>query len=77
MRSNCEGADLQISDGVDGRLFQVDDVEGLRSILAELINNSEYRHTLACAGQKKAQQEFSIERMAKDVYAVYKRLLSK
>lgn len=77
VRSNCEGADLQISDGVDGRLFQVDDVEGLRSILAELINNSEYRRTLACAGQKKAQQEFSIERMAKDVCAVYKRVLSK
>ncbi len=77
VRSNCEGADLQITDGVDGRLFQVDDVEGLRSILAELINNSEYRRTLACVGQKKALHDFSIERMAKDVCAVYKRLLSK
>lgn len=77
VRSNCEGADLQITDGVDGRLFQVDDVEGLRRILAELINNSEYRRTLACAGQKKALHDFSIERMSKDVCAVYKRLLSK
>jgi glycosyltransferase involved in cell wall biosynthesis len=77
VRSNCEGADLQITDGVDGRLFKVDDVEGLRNILAELINNTENRQTMACAGQKKALQEFSTERMAKDVYAVYKRLLSK
>ena len=77
VRSNCEGADLQITDGVDGRLFQVDDVEGLRGILAELINNPESRQKLADAGQKKALQEFSTERMAKDVCAVYKRLLSK
>ena len=77
VRSNCEGADLQITDGVDGRVFRVDDVEGLRSILAELINNPEYSQTLARAGQDKALREFSTERMAKDVCAVYKRLLSK
>ena len=77
VRSNCEGADLQITDGVDGRLFQVDDVEGLRSILAELISNAECRQKLARAGQDKALREFSTERMAKDVCAVYKRLLSK
>lgn len=77
VRSNCEGADLQITDGVDGRLFRVDDVEGLKSILAELINNAEYRQKLARAGQDKAKREFSTERMAKDVCAVYKRLLSK
>ena len=75
VRSNCDGAEVQINDGVDGRIFKVDDVAGLRDVLVQLITQPEYRKSLAAAGQQKAIEKFSNIRMAKDSLAVYNKIL--
>ena len=76
VRSNCEGADLQITDDVDGRIFKIDDVQGLADILAKLVTDSNYRLQLANAGQEKALKQFSNIRMAADTLDVYKSILN-
>lgn len=75
VRSNCEGADLQITDGVDGRVFEIDDIPALADILAKLVTDSNYRLQLANAGQAKALKQFSNVRMAADTLAVYRSVL--
>lgn len=75
VRSNCEGADLQITDSVDGRVFEIDDIPALADILAKLVTDSNYRLQLANAGQAKALKQFSNVRMAADTLAVYRSVL--
>ena len=76
VRTKSEGADIQINDGIDGYLFQIDDVAHFTQILARLIADKEFRATISLRAQQKAINQFSEATMARNTLSVYRKILS-
>lgn len=75
VRSNNEGAKDSIENGIDGFIFENEDVIALSEILKKLIVNEKERKNVARNGQIKALNCFSIESMTKNTTKVYEKIL--
>ncbi|MBR5334865.1 MAG: glycosyltransferase family 4 protein [Bacteroidaceae bacterium] len=75
VRSNVEGAEEQIEDGVTGFLFESDNYGQLSDILASLVADEEKRLRVAEAGREFAKENFSYKVMCRKTVEVYKKLL--
>lgn len=65
-----------VRDGVNGRLVPSGSVETLTSTLCDLLDSPSSRRELACMATETVKREFSIERMAAELDAVYDEVLS-
>lgn len=72
--SDIEGADVQIKDGETGFIFQHENAEQLRDIIARVVNSKDLLVKIANAGQKYAIENFSSERMCKQTLDVYNKI---
>ena len=73
--SNIEGYASVITDGADGLLVPPKDSLGLAQALIQLLQNPSLRQKMGAKGLAKAQN-YSWERVARDVLNYYMRLLS-
>ena len=64
------------SDGADGYLVGVGDVEAMARRLADLAADPDLRRRLGEAGRESVIQRYRIERLIDDVDALYRELLS-
>lgn len=76
LRSNTEGAYEQINSGVNGFIFENENVEQLTELLNTLIRDTSLMYKIAKAGKEKALKEFTSEVMAKKTLEVYKKVVS-
>ncbi len=74
IRSDIQGGNVQISNGIDGYLFESENVDQLVDILNKLVNNEELRNKVAICGKSKAVEQFSSSIMANKTLALYKKL---
>ncbi|WP_164721434.1 glycosyltransferase family 4 protein [Maribacter sp. MJ134] len=74
IRSNTEGAYEQIDHGVNGMLFENENVQELTETLNELIQNSDLRKRLGTAAKQKALEEFTIPVMTNKTLQVYEKI---
>lgn len=75
VRSNVEGAEEQIEDGVTGFLFESGNCAQLSDILASLVADEEKRLRIAEAGREYAKENFSYKVMCRKTVEVYKKLI--
>lgn len=66
----------RIQEGVSGMLVEIKKVEPLVENITLLLSNPELRHRMGMEARKVVEQDFSIERMAKELAAIYQRLAS-
>lgn len=64
-----------ISDGEHGLLHRPGDRDGLVAALTRMIEDPEQRQCMAEAGQRRAREHFSVERMIARHHELYRRLL--
>lgn len=64
-----------VEDGVTGFLVPPKDPEALAVALQKLIDNPKMRQQMGGAGQKKAMQEFTLDRMLRETVRVYEEVL--
>jgi glycosyltransferase involved in cell wall biosynthesis len=64
-----------VTDGADGYLVSVGDVEAMSSRLADLAADPELRRRLGDSGRESVVQRYRIERLIDDVDALYRELL--
>ena len=76
LRSNTEGAYEQIDSGVNGFIFENENIEQLTDLLSTLMQDSTLMHRIAKAGKEKALKEFTSEVMARKTLEVYKKVMS-
>lgn len=72
--SRAGGLPEIISHGDNGLLFPVGDHGALADLISLLVNNPDYRRTLAEAGQKKAQEQYTCDRMVNSTLQLYEEL---
>jgi glycosyltransferase involved in cell wall biosynthesis len=60
-----------VSDGRDGALVPVDDVDALAAALDGLLADEDRRHRLGQAARTKVAEQYSAEAMALGIEAVY------
>ncbi len=72
--SRVGGVPQLIEDGVDGLLMDVDDVEGLSSLLLRLASSSELRGEIGLAGRRKIESKFSIHAAIEGLVDIYQGL---
>jgi glycosyltransferase involved in cell wall biosynthesis len=65
-----------VSDGVDGYLVDVGDIDAMTSRLAELAADPELRRTMGEAGRARVLPRYRVERLINDIDALYRELLS-
>jgi glycosyltransferase involved in cell wall biosynthesis len=65
-----------VVDGVTGLLSEPDDLERLTNNILGLLDDPELRRRLGAAGRQRVEGCFDTPRLAADVDALYKRLLS-
>lgn len=75
VRSNVEGAEEQIEDGVTGFLFESGDYKQLSDILASLVADEERRLRVAQAGREYAKENFTYTTMCQKTVEVYKKVI--
>lgn len=75
IRSNTEGASEQIEHGVDGLIFENENIHQLADELQSLIEDETLRHRLAQAGREKALKKFTNMEMAKQTLVVYNKVI--
>ena len=75
VRSNVEGAEEQIEDGVTGYLFESGNYGQLSDILASLVADEEKRLRVAEAGREFAKANFTYRTMCEKTLTVYEKLL--
>ncbi len=75
IRSNTEGASEQIEHGVDGLIFENENIHQLADELQSLIEDEALRHRLAQAGREKALKKFTNMEMAKQTLGVYNKVI--
>lgn len=75
IRSNTEGAYEQIDSGVNGFIFENENIRQLTDLLETLIQDPALMHKVAKAGKEKALKEFTSEVMAKKTLEVYKKVI--
>ena len=76
VRSNTEGGEEQIKDGVTGFLFESGDYKQLSDIIASLVADEEKRLRVAQAGREYAKENFTYKVMCQKTLAAYRKLLS-
>ncbi|HAJ57721.1 MAG TPA: lipopolysaccharide heptosyltransferase II [Candidatus Omnitrophica bacterium] len=64
-----------IDDGKDGILVHPRDPDGLAEAILRILKDPEFAYELACAGRKKVEDKFSLEKMADDTIKVYREAL--
>jgi glycosyltransferase involved in cell wall biosynthesis len=69
--SNVDGIPTVIRHGVDGLLFNVEDVNDLAQKISYLIENPIIRKNLGCEAQKRVVEEFSTEKYVKSIALFY------
>ena len=75
--TNSGGTPEIISDGIDGVLMPRNDVEWLRKMINNLIDNQEMRIELGVAAKKKIKEHFTLSRMTRNYIDLYTSLLNK
>jgi glycosyltransferase involved in cell wall biosynthesis len=65
-----------ISDGVDGFLAEVGDLEGLTAALARLARDPELRKQMGRAGRERTLPRYRVDRLVEDVDELYRELLA-
>lgn len=75
VRSNVEGAEEQIEDGVTGFLFRNEDCGQLSQILYSLITDEKLRLRVAQAGREYAKENFTYKTMCQKTLAAYRKVL--
>jgi L-malate glycosyltransferase len=65
-----------LSDGIDGRLVPFGAVGELADRVAELISDEALRGRLAAAARQRVRDQFSVERMAREIEAIYDDILA-
>ena len=75
VRSNVEGAEEQIEDGVTGFLFESGNCAQLSDILASLVADEERRLRVAQAGREYAKENFTYTTMCQKTVEVYKKVI--
>jgi N-acetyl-alpha-D-glucosaminyl L-malate synthase BshA len=66
-----------ITDGINGRLFPVGDVEGMARAAIELLSDDAKRDALAAAGRQTAQKKFCSTRIVPLYESYYERVLER
>lgn len=72
--SRAGGIGEIINHGDNGLLFPPGDHYALADLLGQLIDNSDYRRALACAGQKNAIEKYSCAKMIESTLELYAQL---
>ena len=75
IRSDTEGYEAQIKNGVTGFVFPNENVGALSQILEEVISNDALRKSKAQAGRDYAIKHFSSEVMTRKTLQVYEKVL--
>lgn len=60
------GTPESINDGIDGFLYRLNDIASLTRIIKQLLDNAEFRRTIAQNGREDVLQRFSFDRMVLD-----------
>lgn len=74
--STADGPRQYVHDGVDGLMFEIDDVETLAARMKELIDDRALARTLANAGYTRFQNEFTRANTVQAYIDLYQKLLS-
>jgi glycosyltransferase involved in cell wall biosynthesis len=64
-----------VRDNINGLLVPVRNIGALAQALKYLIDNPELRNQMGAAGRKIVEDEFSLEKVVKETFLLYKRLL--
>lgn len=72
IRSNVEGANDQISHGVNGYIFENENAEELRNYLEILINDGEIRNSMGLKAKKNTLNNFTEDIMIEKLLNLYK-----
>jgi glycosyltransferase involved in cell wall biosynthesis len=75
--SNIEGIPSVINDGIDGLLFQTENVDALAEKMDVLMSNPELRQKLGKAGELRAKQEFTKSKYFNNLINFYNEVLEK
>lgn len=75
--SNVDGIPTVINDGVDGLLFEPENVDDLAEKLDILMSNPDLRYRLGKAGEIRARKEFTKEEYIKNLTNFYNKVLEK
>ncbi|OGO05750.1 MAG: hypothetical protein A2Y60_01065 [Chloroflexi bacterium RBG_13_54_9] len=73
--SNIEGYASAMTHGVEGLLFTPKDVESLSMSLSYLMGNKRLRERMGAMGRRRAEEEYSWERVSRRVMEYYESLL--
>jgi len=73
--SNIDGIPSVIDDGIDGLLFEPENVEDLADKLERLISDAGLRKRLGDAGKRRAEEEFSEEKYFENLIAFYRKVI--
>lgn len=76
IRSNGNGASDQITHGVNGMIFPMEDSEQLGKQLTEVLTNDPLRNSMALKGKEKALECFTLEKMTSNTLKVYEELIA-
>ena len=71
-----EGVREIVDDGVTGLLVPMDDVDAMAAAIERLLGDAALRTAMGAAGRRRVVERFTIERTARDVEAVYERVLA-
>lgn len=74
--SNVDGIPMVINDGVDGLLFESQNVNDLAEKLSLLMSNPDLRYKLGKAGEARARKEFTKEEYVRNLSNFYDAVLS-
>lgn len=74
--SRAGGMPEAVADGVSGMLVAPGDAAELAQALSKLCTDAALRKTLGAQGQKRIEEEFSVEKMVQGNIAVYRELLA-
>ncbi|MFL0796107.1 MAG: glycosyltransferase [Cellvibrionaceae bacterium] len=73
--SDAGGIPMVVNDGVDGLIFQTEDVDALRHCLKTLISNEDVRLKMGAAGRERFEKDFSERNYFKKIKEYYSAVL--
>ena len=76
IRSNCEGAHDQITSGINGYIFENENIDNLADILTDLISNPKKIKEISEKGYNRAIKEFTSDIMAQNTIKVYNKIIN-
>ncbi|TMP83641.1 glycosyltransferase family 1 protein [Pseudoalteromonas phenolica] len=75
--TNIQGNNYLVNDDYDGKLFEVEDAEGLKKVLAELLDNPEQLKRLGKNARAKIEADYDIRNRVNIIEALYTEQLRK